>query len=404
LPPNGSAQMDTSASSGIRVRSLFYGYGLAILAVASALVITRSLQPTVFPTPLFFAAIVISTWFGGTGPGLTAIILATLLLNFYFVSPVRGFTIHTADLPYMVQFVLPALLSGWFTKKRKDAETALKEARDHLDAKVQERTAQLRHSNQQLESEITERKRAEDAVHKTQADLAHLTRVMTMSELATSIAHEVNQPLAAIVTNGAAGMRWLAAEPPNVERARDSITRIISEGDRASEVIKRIRTLSKKASPHKSSLGINEVIHDVLALIGTELVGNRIIVTCELKPDVPPVTGDRVQLQQVLLNLIMNGIEAMADVPSGSRKLFIQSNIDDRGKVLVCVRDSGTGVDPRCLEQVFEAFYTTKAEGVGMGLSISRSIVEAHGGRLWASCNNGPGASFQFTLPTGEEA
>src|SRR5664279_5726858 len=168
--------MDTSATFKSQIRSAFYGYGLAILAVASALVITQSLKPTVFPTPLFFA-VVVSTWFGGTGPGLTAIVLATLVLDLYFVSPVRGFAIRTADLPYLAQFVLPALLSGWFTKKRKDAETALKEARDHPDAKVQERTAQLLHSNEQLESEIAERKRAEEAVHKTQADLAHLTRV-----------------------------------------------------------------------------------------------------------------------------------------------------------------------------------------------------------------------------------
>lgn len=396
--------MDTPATFKGQIRSGFYRYGLAALAVASALVITQSLKPTVFPTPLFFAAVVISTWFGGTGPGLTAIVLATLVLDFYFVSPVRGFAIRTADLPYLAQFVLPALLSGWFTKKRKDAETALKEARDHLDAKVQERTAQLRQTNEQLESEIAERKRAEETVHKTQADLAHLTRVMTMSELATSIAHEVNQPLAAIVTNGAAGMRWLGADPPNVERARESMTRVISEGNRASEVIKRIRALSKKASQHKSPLEINEVIQDVLALIGTELVKNRVVLTCELKPKVPRVTGDRVQLQQVLLNLIMNGIEAMADVTGRSRELVIQSDIDDRGQVLVSVRDSGTGLDAQHLEQVFEAFYTTKAEGVGMGLSISRSIVEAHGGRLWASPNTGPGASFQFTLPTGEAA
>jgi C4-dicarboxylate-specific signal transduction histidine kinase len=396
--------MDTSGTFKGQIRSGFYRYGLAILAVASALVITQSLKPTVFPTPLFFAAVVISTWFGGTGPGITAIILATLVLDFFFVSPVRGFAVRAADLPYMAQFVLPALLSGWFTKKRKEAETALKEARDHLDAKVQDRTAQLRRTNEQLESEIAERKRAEEAVHKTQADLAHLTRVMTMSELATSIAHEVNQPLAAIVTNGAAGMRWLGAEPPNVERARDSMTRMISEGNRASEVIKRIRALSKKASPHKSALEINEVIQDVLSLIGTELVKNRVGLTCELKAGLPRVTGDRVQLQQVLLNLIMNGIEAMSDVTGRSRELVIKSDVDDRGEVQVCVRDSGTGLGTQNLEQVFEAFYTTKANGVGMGLSISRSIVEAHGGRLWATPNTESGASFQFTLPTGESA
>ena len=394
--------IETSANFKNRIRSGIYGYGLALLAVASALLITQSLKPTVFPTPLFFAAIVISTWFGGTGPGLIAIVLATLVLDFFFVSPVRGFIIRTADLPYMAQFVLPALLSGWFTKKRKEAETALKEARDHLDAKVQERTAQLRHTNEQLQSEIAERKRAEETVHKTQADLAHLTRVMTMSELATSIAHEVNQPLAAIVTNGSAGMRWLAADPPNVERARESMTRIISEGNRASEVIQRIRVLSKKASPHKSPIDLNEVIQEVLALIGTELVKNRVVLTCDLEPNLPTVTGDRVQLQQVLLNLIMNAIEAMADVKDRPRNLRIQSNVNDRGDVLLSVHDSGAGVDPDHVDLVFEAFFTTKAEGVGMGLAISRSIIEAHGGRLSASPNDGPGATFQFTLPTGE--
>lgn len=387
-----------------RLKSGLYAYGLAILTVATALLVTQSLKPTVFPTPLFFAAIVISIWYGGTGPGIVAIVLATLVLDFFFVSPVRGFTIRTADLPYMVQFVLPALLSGWFTKKRKEAEAALKEARDHLDAKVQERTAQLRHTNEQLESEIAERKRAEETVHKTQADLAHLTRVMTMSELATSIAHEVNQPLAAIVTNGSAGMRWLAADPPNVERARESMTRVISEGNRASEVIKRIRALSKKASPHKAPVDLNEVIQEVLTLIGTELVKNRVLLTCDLKSNLPKVMGDRVQLQQVLLNLIMNAVEAMTVVRDRPRNLVIRSSVNDSGDVLTAVRDSGPGVDPQHLDQVFEAFFTTKTEGVGMGLSISRSIIEAHGGRLSAAPNDGPGGTFQFSLPTGETA
>ena len=395
--------METSQNFSNRIRKVVFSYGLAIVSVMLALLITQSLQPTVFPTPLFFGAIVISTWFGGMWPGLFAVVLATLLLDFYFVSPVRGFALHTADLPYLAQFVLPALLSGWFTGKRKEAETALKEARDQLDAKVQERTAQLQQTNLQLQSEIAERKRAEEAVHKTEANLAHLTRVMTMSELATSIAHEVNQPLAAIVTNGDACMRWLAAEPPNLERARDSVTRIINEGSRASEVIKRIRALSKKASLQRSVLGINEVIQDVLGLVGTELVKNRILLSCNLKPDLPPVVGDRVQLQQVVLNLIVNGIEAMDGVRERPRELVIQSDLADTGLVSVTVRDSGVGLDPQQMERVFEAFFTTKPEGVGMGLSISRTIIEAHGGRLWAISNQGPGATFQFTLPIAEE-
>lgn len=395
-------EMEISQSVHNPIGRVLFRYGLAILTVTSALLVTQSLQPTVFPTPLFFGAIVISTWFGGIGPGLFGIVFATLVLDFYFVSPVRGFSVRTSDLPYLAQFVLPALLSSWFTRKRREAETALKEARDQLDVKVQERTAELSRTNEQLQSEIAERKRAEEAVHKTQADLAHLTRVMTMSELATSIAHEVNQPLAAIVTNGAAGMRWLAAEPPNLERARDSVTRIIHEGNRASEVIKRIRALSKKAPLQKAVLEINDVIQDVLLLVGTELAKNRVLLACDLKPDLPRVFGDRVQLQQVLLNLIMNGIEAMAGLSQKPGKLLIKSETTKDGQVLVSVRDSGMGVDAPNLEHVFEAFFTTKPEGVGMGLSISRTIVEAHGGRLWASPNDGAGATFQFTLPATE--
>jgi C4-dicarboxylate-specific signal transduction histidine kinase len=394
--------MEASQNVSNRISLVVFNYGLAILSVTFALLITQSLKPTVFPTPLFFGAIVISTWFGGMWPGLFAVVLATLLLDFYFVSPVHAFTVHAADLPYLAQFVLPALLSGWFTGKRKEAEAALKEARDQLDAKVQERTAQLQQTNEQLQSEIAERKRAEEAVHKTEANLAHLSRVMTMSELATSIAHEVNQPLAAIVTNGDACRRWLAVEPPNLERARDSVTRIINEGNRASEVIKRIRALSKKTSLQKSVLGINEVIRDVLGLVGPELVRNRVLLTCELKPDLPSVFGDRVQLQQVTLNLMMNAIEAMEGVALPSRKLVVKSEISDQGQVLVSVRDTGVGLDAHQLEKVFEAFFTTKPEGVGMGLSISRTIIEAHGGRLWATLNTGPGATFQFTLPMAE--
>jgi len=385
-----------------RTTSVIFKYGLAFLSVTSALVITQSLKPTVFPTPLFFGAIVISTWFGGVGAGLVAVILATLLLDFYFVSPVQRFALQVSDLPYLAQFVLPALLSGWFTSKRKEAETALRDARDQLDVKVQERTAQLLKTNAQLQAEIAERERAEAAVHRTQADLAHLTRVMTMSELTTSIAHEVNQPLAAIVTNGSACVRWLALDPPNIERARDSVVRIINEGNRASEVIKRVRLLSKKAPLQKSKLEVREIVQDVLGLVGPELAKNQLRVTCDFKADVPPVFGDRVQLQQVVLNLIMNGSEAMQSVMDRPRELLIKAERDSSAQVLVSFRDAGTGLDSEHLERVFEAFFSTKAEGVGMGLSISRSIIEAHGGRLSAAANTGPGSTFQFTLPTAE--
>lgn len=394
--------METLKKSNTWLRSFIFRYGLAVLTVTLALLITQALYPTLFPTPLFFAAIVISTWFGGTGPGLFAVVFGTLLLDYFFLSPVHAFSLRMADIPYLAQFVLPALLSGWFTKKRKEAEAALREARDHLEVKVHQRTAELQHANAQLQSEMAERKRAEEDVHKTQADLAHLTRIMTMSELTTSIAHEVNQPLAAIVANGSAGLRWLAAEPPNLDRVRESVDRMIQEGNRAGEVIRQIRALSKKALPQKSALAINEVIQDVLALVRTELANHRILLTCELKPGLPSVLGDRVQLQQVILNLIMNGMESMEEISQAPRELLVQSCLTDQGQVLVSVRDSGIGLNPQQLDHIFEAFFTTKSDGIGMGLSISRTIIESHGGRIWASANHGAGAAFQFILPAAE--
>jgi C4-dicarboxylate-specific signal transduction histidine kinase len=394
--------METANTVRRRVALVVSKYGIAAISVTLALLITQSLQPTVFPTPLFFAAIVVSTWFGGIGPGIFAVIFATLLLDYYFISGSRTFSVHPAALLYLAQFSLPALLSSWFVKKRKDAEQALKEARDQLDVKVRQRTAELREANQQLQSEIAERQRAEEAFHKTQADLAHLTRVMTMSELATSIAHEVNQPLAAIVTTGDACARWLALDPPNLGRARESVARIIAEGSRASEVVKRIRSLSKKTTFQKSILHMNELIREVIALLDPELAKNKVRLRTELAPDLPLVFGDRVQLQQVILNLMVNGIEAMSEVANRARELSIKSQKVDPDRVQVSVQDCGCGLEANQLDHLFEAFFTTKPGGIGMGLSISRTIVESHGGRLWATTNPGHGATFQFALPIAE--
>ncbi len=394
--------METAGTIQNRLGLLALKFGIAAVAVTLALLITQSLQPTVFPTPLFFAAIVVSTWFGGIGPGIFAVVLATLLLDYYFVSSTRTFSVHPAALLYLAQFSFPALLSSWFVKKRKDAERALKEARDLLDVKVQQRTAELRNANEQLQAEIAERQRAEEAFHKTQSDLAHLTRVMTMSELATSIAHEVNQPLAAIVTTGDACSRWLALDPPNLGRARESIARIISEGSRASEVVKRIRGLSKKTTFQKSTLQLNELIHEVIALLDTELAKNRVRLETALAPDLPLVFGDRVQLQQVILNLMVNGIEAMTDVVDRPRVISIQSQRSGSSDVQVSIQDCGCGLDSDQAEHLFEAFFTTKPGGIGMGLSISRTILESHGGRLWATTNPDHGATFQFALPVSD--
>ena len=247
--------------------------------------------------------------------------------------------------------------------------------------------------------QFVERKRAEDALHHAQTELAHVTRVATLGEMTASIAHEINQPLTAVVTNGIAGLRWLAAPTPNLDEARTALERIIRDGKRAGDVISRIRALVKKSVLTKAQLNLSEMVQEVLAITNPEARQHRIWTRTELAPSLPPVQGDRVQLQQVILNLVMNGIEAMKTVTDRPRELLIRSRSHGPGKVLVTVKDSGIGLDALRIERLFKAFYTTKPEGMGMGLSISRSIIEAHGGELSATTNSGPGATFQFTLP-----
>ncbi len=247
--------------------------------------------------------------------------------------------------------------------------------------------------------DITAAKQAEEALQELQASLAHVTRVTTLGELTASIAHEVNQPLAAIVTNGDAGLRWLNREVPKLDEVHSAVERMIDSAKHASEVIARLRALSRKSTSEKIRLDINEVVDEVLALIRREISVHQVWVRLDLASSLPSVFGDRVQLQQVILNLLVNSIQAMALVDDRRRELLIRSRVHNSEQVLVEVRDSGIGIDPEHVGQLFIAFFTTKADGMGMGLSICRSIIEAHGGRIWASPNAGPGTIFQFTLP-----
>jgi PAS domain S-box-containing protein len=254
-----------------------------------------------------------------------------------------------------------------------------------------------------LASIAVEREQAEDALRQAQAELAHVTRVMTMGELVASIAHEVNQPLGAIVTNGHACVRLLSRKVPDLEKSLEVIGRMISDGMRASEVIKRIRDLLHKSPPEKAPLNINETIQEVIALVSSDVLRSKVELQTELGAELPPIVGDRIQLQQVILNLILNAKEAMSATQINPRELLVTSRKGKSGEVVVAVRDSGKGLDPESLTRIFAPFFTTKPDGMGMGLAISRSIIEAHGGQLWATPNDDKGATIQFTLPPSNE-
>lgn len=250
--------------------------------------------------------------------------------------------------------------------------------------------------------DLTERKQASDALRKSQANLAHMSRLTMIGELTASIAHEVNQPLAAVVTNANACLLWLDRASPNLDEAREAVRRIIRDGNRGSNVIARIRDLVRKRQFSCALMDINNTVREIISLTQADLQG--VTLQLELTENLPRVSADRVQLQQVLLNLVMNAIDAMKPVTRHPRTLRIQTRACEGRAVLVVIKDSGVGLNPNQMEQLFDTFYTTKPEGLGMGLSISRSIIEGHGGRLWAEPNNGPGATFQFTVPTADQS
>jgi len=516
----------------VRRGSAALRYGLAVTSVAAAALvagppgrqlIADPLERLIDTVTLQHAAVVFSAWLGGIGPGLLAVVLAVLTIDYFVTPPLYDVTLDLNYLPRLALFALSALLVGWLSVRRRRMADALQRAHDGLDARVRERTADLTRSNQHLHDEIvararaeealraqaelldlthdtvfvrdakdvitywnrgavdrygwtpdeavgqvshdllrtvfpapfedimveltrtgrwegelvhtrrdgttvvvasrwssqkgddgqlaavletnndiTERRRAEESLRQAQAELAHVTRVTTLGELAASIAHEVTQPLAAIVTNGDACLRLLAAELPNLGETGKAVGSIIRDARRAVAVVARVRALLKKSDVERRPLDLGQMIRDVLALVQSELARHRIVLETSLADDLPPVLGDRIQLQQVVLNLLTNAIEAMREVTGRRRGLLISTRRHEIGPdagVLVTVEDAGVGFERAGVDQLFEALYTTKPEGLGMGLSISRSIIRSHTGRLWGTPNAGHGATFQFVLP-----
>ena len=407
-PGPTDATLETSPSISSRApgapKTLFGAirpYATAAALVAIAFGLTFALR-YFFPYPvlfLFFAAVMASAWFGGTRAGLFAVLLSTLLTDYFFVPPFDSFIVDATNVSYFGAFVICALVASWVSSTKKKSEEALKGARTELEIRVTERTAELQKSNAELRWTIQEHDKAQEALRQTQTELAHLSRVFSMGELTSSIAHEISQPLTAVVTHGHACLEWLSASPPNVEKARRTTENIIQDGTRAGAVLGRIRSLFKKESAAQDWLDMNEVIGELTIFLRDEANRRGISIRTDLARDLPRVKGDRVQLQQVVLNLLMNGMDAMNGFSGREKQLLIRSKRQDTRAILISVEDSGIGLRPEIESRVFEPFFTTKPQGIGMGLSISRSIVESHSGHLWAESGRSNGALFQFTIP-----
>jgi C4-dicarboxylate-specific signal transduction histidine kinase len=252
--------------------------------------------------------------------------------------------------------------------------------------------------------DVTQHRLSEEALGKVRSELAHVARVTSLGVLTASIAHEVNQPLAGIVTNASTCLRMLGTDPPNLEGARETTRRMIRDGHRAAEVITRLRALFARKDAAVESVDLSEATREVIALSATELRKSGMVLRTELAADLPAVTGDRVQLQQVILNLLLNAADAVRAIDDRPRHVSVRTELEAGSLVRLTVQDAGVGIDPQSAPRLFEAFYSTKAGGMGIGLSVSRSIIESHQGRLWATANEGPGASFAFTLPCSLEA
>jgi C4-dicarboxylate-specific signal transduction histidine kinase len=376
-----------------------WGYGIAVFSVAIALFLTQwpALHLEAAPLSLFVFAVMLSAWVGGLVPGLLATALSILAFYYYFLSPMHSLAAN--EIPRFMSFAVSLLFVGLLTAAQRSATESLRRAHDHLKGVVQD----LQRTNEALQAESSERKRAEEKLQQAQADLAHVSRVTAMGEFTASLAHEVNQPIAAAVTNANTCLRWLSRDSPDLEEARAAAMRIVNDGTRAAEIISRVRLLFQKGAPQRELVDLNEVIREMIMLLRSEAVRYNISIGADLASDLPQVLADRVQLQQVMMNLMLNGIDAMKNV-DGSRELIIKSRQSDSEHLLLSVSDTGVGLPPDKTDKIFNAFFTTKPHGTGMGLSISRSIIESHGGRLWFGNNSPRGASFYMALPIRAEA
>lgn len=363
-----------------RSRPLLAFYGAALLFVGVSFLFSFLLQ-RFFPYPFlffFFGAVMASAWFGGTGPGLLSVVLSTVLVDYFFVPPFNSFSISPSAEAYFGAFVACAVVASWVSSSKKKTEQALVQARNDLELRVSERTA---------------------ALMKTQGELAHLSRMLSMAELTASVVHEIGQPLTGVVTNAQACLEWLSAGASNVEKARRSADGIVRDSTRAVAVLDRIRSLFRKSPPEKEWLNINDIIDEMMVLVRDEARRRSVQIHVLLEQSLPHVRVDRVQIQQVILNLVVNAMDALNDSVIDDKRIFLMSRKNRHDELVIRVEDCGVGLAGELRERMFEPFFTTKPHGIGVGLSITRSIVEAHKGQITAAARPQGGTIVEFTIP-----
>jgi C4-dicarboxylate-specific signal transduction histidine kinase len=377
-------------------------YLLAIAAVAVACMISVPLRYFAAGMPnqfFFFAAVMFSAWFCGAGPGFLSAILSTMAVDYFLLRPLYKLDFGPQDILWSLSFLACCLFAYKISLQRRRVEKALKRAGAELEERVRLRSTELETANKWAISQIVERARAEVALGEAQSELLRFSRIITIGETTAAIAHEINQPLTAIAANANAAKNWLNRTPPDIEEVRTSLAEIAVAAERAGEVIGRVRSLMRRSRPEFEQVDANEIVENVLALAGAMLLERGIIVTKTFAAKNQFVRGDSIQLQQLILNLVNNAAEAMAGVTDRSRDLQIRTENEGESAVVIRVIDAGDGIDPNWLGRVFTPFYTTRQNGMGMGLAICRTIVENHGGGISATPQSPYGTEFRVSLP-----
>lgn len=380
------------------------GYGLSIVVTATAAIGTSFLDifsPGAHNFIILFAAIALVAWHAGPGPGWLSVGLSTFIANYLLTDPDHAISFHPQCIPWLFAFVACGAATNAVAARRRHAERALQRAQEDLEERIRERTLELRSVNDKLIKEINEHRRAEMALRQSQAELGRAARIMNLAELTASIAHEINQPLAAVVSNGEAARNWLRRSPAATHECAESIEAAVTAAMRAAEIIKRIRRLFSKTVPQRKIVDVNKLVDDALALARVDLNKRNILAKCHFDPALPPVIGDPIQLQQTLLNMINNASDAMAAVSHRKHELVIETYAHGNDAISITIADTGQGICGHDINMIFEPFYSTKQNGMGIGLSVCKTVIQSHGGSIRAIAGRPYGALFQIDLPAG---